>query len=166
MSLGRRQAIIWTNGGILFIGPLRAHFSETLIRTRTLSFKGIHLKESVVWKMAAISSPPQFVPQEVIYAIMNIPLGAIQLAHHALRPAQVVIMQTEISYVFYRTIICVWFKFHRRLFLRRKGTRYHLWRCKCPGNINGIFFSQTKRTAIHWRVYVSPGLKAQNASIH
>ena len=29
--------------------------------------------------MAAISSQPQFGPQEVIYAIMNIPLRAIQL---------------------------------------------------------------------------------------
>ena len=31
LSPGRRQAIIWTNAGILLIGPLRANFSEILI---------------------------------------------------------------------------------------------------------------------------------------
>ena len=28
LSPGRRQAIIWTNAGILLIGPLRTNFSE------------------------------------------------------------------------------------------------------------------------------------------
>ena len=27
----QRQAIIWTNAGILLIGPLRINFSETLV---------------------------------------------------------------------------------------------------------------------------------------
>ena len=31
LSPGRRQAIIWTNAGILLIGPLRTKFSEILI---------------------------------------------------------------------------------------------------------------------------------------
>ena len=31
LSPGRRQAIIWTNDGILLIGPLGTKFSETLI---------------------------------------------------------------------------------------------------------------------------------------
>ena len=31
LSPGRRQAIIWTNAGILLIGPLRTNFSEILI---------------------------------------------------------------------------------------------------------------------------------------
>ena len=30
-SPGRRQAIIWTNAGILLIGPLGINFSEILI---------------------------------------------------------------------------------------------------------------------------------------
>ena len=31
LSPGRRQAIIWTNDGILLIGPLGTNFSEILI---------------------------------------------------------------------------------------------------------------------------------------
>ena len=31
LSPGRRQAIIWTNAGVSFIGPLGTNFSETLI---------------------------------------------------------------------------------------------------------------------------------------
>ena len=31
LSPGRRRTIIWTNGGILSIGPLKTNFSEILI---------------------------------------------------------------------------------------------------------------------------------------
>ena len=44
LSPGRRQAIIWTNAGILFIGPLGANFSEILIEVQTFSLKEIRLK--------------------------------------------------------------------------------------------------------------------------
>ena len=44
LSPGRRQAIIWTNAGILLIGPLGTNFSETLIRIQTFSFKKMHSK--------------------------------------------------------------------------------------------------------------------------
>ena len=43
---GRRQAIIWTNAGILLIGPLGTNFNETLIEVHTFSFKKIHLNMS------------------------------------------------------------------------------------------------------------------------
>ena len=46
LSPGRRQAITWTNVGILLIGPLWTHFSEMLIEIHTFSFKKIHLKMS------------------------------------------------------------------------------------------------------------------------
>ena len=45
-SPGRRQAIIWTNAGILLIGPWGTNFSEILIGIHTFSFKKIHLKMS------------------------------------------------------------------------------------------------------------------------
>ena len=32
LSPGRRQAIIWTNAGILLIGPMEINFSETVSR--------------------------------------------------------------------------------------------------------------------------------------
>ena len=46
LSPGRRQAIIWTNAGILLIGPLGTNFSENLIRIQTSSFNKMHLKMS------------------------------------------------------------------------------------------------------------------------
>ena len=46
LSPGRRQAIIWTNDGILLIGPLGTNFSEILIAIYTFSFKKMHLKKS------------------------------------------------------------------------------------------------------------------------
>ena len=42
LSPGRRQAIIWTNVGILSIGPLGTHCSEILIKIIILSFKKMH----------------------------------------------------------------------------------------------------------------------------
>ena len=41
-----RQAIIWTNVGILLIGPLGTNFSEILIEIQTFSLKNIRLKMS------------------------------------------------------------------------------------------------------------------------
>ena len=46
LSPGRRQAIIWTNVGILLIRPLGTNFSEILIEIYTFSFKKMHLKIS------------------------------------------------------------------------------------------------------------------------
>ena len=43
---GRRQAIIWTNAGILLIEPLGKNFSEILIEILTFSIKKIRLKVS------------------------------------------------------------------------------------------------------------------------
>ena len=46
MSPGRRQAIIWTNAGVLLIGRLGTNFNEILIEIHIISFKKIHLKIS------------------------------------------------------------------------------------------------------------------------
>ena len=51
LSPGRRQAIIWTNAGILLIGTLGRNFSEILIEIRIFSFKKVGLKvSSVKWR--------------------------------------------------------------------------------------------------------------------
>ena len=50
LSPGRRQAIIWTNAGILVIRPFGTNFSEILIKIHTFSFKKIHLKMSSKWR--------------------------------------------------------------------------------------------------------------------
>ena len=46
LSPGRRQAIIWTNAGILLIGPLGTNFVESSRAIHTFSFKKICLKMS------------------------------------------------------------------------------------------------------------------------
>ena len=46
LSPGRRQAIVWTNAGILLIRPLGTNFSEILIGIQTFSFKKMCLKMS------------------------------------------------------------------------------------------------------------------------
>ena len=46
LSPGRRQAIIWTNAGILLIWHLRTNFSEILIEIGTFSYTKMHLKMS------------------------------------------------------------------------------------------------------------------------
>ena len=51
-SPGRRQAIIWTNAGILLIGPLGINFSEIWIETNAVSFNKMHLKmSSAKWRI-------------------------------------------------------------------------------------------------------------------
>ena len=50
-SPGRRRAIIWTNAGLLLIGPLRTNFSEILFEMHTFLFKTMHLNlSSEKWK--------------------------------------------------------------------------------------------------------------------
>ena len=56
----RRQAIIWTDAGILLIGRLETNFNEILIKIHTFSFKKKSF-ENVVWKIASILSQPQCV---------------------------------------------------------------------------------------------------------
>ena len=48
LSPDRRQAIIWTNAGLLLFGPLGTNFSEILIEILTFSFKKMRLKVSSV----------------------------------------------------------------------------------------------------------------------
>ena len=50
LSPGRRQAIIWTNDGILLIGPLETNFSEISIKILTFSFTKMRLKVSAKWR--------------------------------------------------------------------------------------------------------------------
>ena len=52
LSPGQRQAIIWTNAGILLIGPLEINFSEILIDINIFSFNKMHLKMSYAkWRL-------------------------------------------------------------------------------------------------------------------
>ena len=51
LSPWRRQAFIWTNGGILWIGSLGTKFNEILIKIQIFSFIKMHLKmSSAQWR--------------------------------------------------------------------------------------------------------------------
>ena len=51
LSPGRRQAIIWTNAGILLIRTLGTNFSEILGEIHSFSYSKIHLKmSSAKWR--------------------------------------------------------------------------------------------------------------------
>ena len=51
LSPGRRQTIIWTDAGILLIGPLGTNFSENSIEILTFSFTKMRLKvSSAKWR--------------------------------------------------------------------------------------------------------------------
>ena len=52
LSPGRRQAIIWTNAGILLIRTLGTNFSEILGEIHSFSFSEMHLKmSSAKWRL-------------------------------------------------------------------------------------------------------------------
>ena len=51
LSPGLHQAIIWTNAGILLIGPLEINFNEILIEINKFSFKKMYLKTSAKWRL-------------------------------------------------------------------------------------------------------------------
>ena len=63
LSPDRCQAIIWTNGGILLIGPLGTNCCEMLIIIHTFSFKKMQLK--MLWEMEEILSRSQRVKHTV-----------------------------------------------------------------------------------------------------
>ena len=64
LSPARRQAIIWTNGGILLIGPLGTNFSEILIRIQNI-FIHENALQNVVCEMASILSLPQCIKVDI-----------------------------------------------------------------------------------------------------
>ena len=56
LSPDRRQAIIWTNAGLLLIEPLGTTFSEILIELLTFSFKKMRSKvSSAKWRPFCLS---------------------------------------------------------------------------------------------------------------
>ena len=55
LSPGRRQAIIWTNVGLLSIGPLRTYFSENLIKIQQFPLNKMHMKmSSAKWRLSCL----------------------------------------------------------------------------------------------------------------
>ena len=76
LSPHRRQAIIWTNAGILLIWPLEKIMWN--FNPNSYIFIQENAFENVVWKMAAILSQPQRVP----WSVKNNPSEAQQETSH------------------------------------------------------------------------------------
>ena len=73
LSTRRRQAIIWTNAGILLIGPLGTNFIEILIGIQTFSFKKMHFKMlSAKWHPFCLGLNVLNMLIKVIYLVSNI----------------------------------------------------------------------------------------------
>ena len=64
LSPGRRQAIIWTNAGILLIGPLGTNFSDNSIKILAFSFTKNAI-ERVVCEIRAILFRPLYVKNKL-----------------------------------------------------------------------------------------------------
>ena len=64
LSPGRRQAIIWSNAGILLIGPFGTNFRDILIEIHIYFFREDAL-EIVVRKLVTILSRPQCVKHPI-----------------------------------------------------------------------------------------------------
>ena len=78
LSPGRRQAIIWTNAGILLIGPLGTNFSEISIGIQIFSFKKMHLKmSSAKWRLFSLGLN-EFKRKKYTY-LWNIPVKPFSL---------------------------------------------------------------------------------------
>ena len=80
LSPGRRQAIIWTNAGILLIGPLGTKFNEILIEFHTFSLKKMRLKvSSAKWR-------PFYLGLNVLKEIIE---GTFQQCHMSAMASQI-----------------------------------------------------------------------------
>ena len=72
LSPGRRQAIIWTNAGILSIGPLGTNFNEISNGIQTFSFKKMHFKmSSAKWRAFCLGLNGLMGSQCITYQLMN-----------------------------------------------------------------------------------------------
>ena len=75
LSPGRRQAIIWTNDGLLLIGPLGTNFSEISIEILAFSFKKMRLKvSSAKWRLFRFGLN--------VLRIVNLPVDGLASTNH------------------------------------------------------------------------------------
>ena len=75
LSPWRRQAIIWTNGAVLLIGPLGTNFSQILIEMSICSFTKMHLEmPSGKWRpfclgLNVLNHPPQTIRPRMVSSL-------------------------------------------------------------------------------------------------
>ena len=136
LSPGRRQVIIWTNAGILLIGPLETHVIDILIGIQTFPFKKMHLKmSSAKWRLFCLG-----------LNLLNISISITWISHMAgtrelklyygsslsvitLRPRQngCQFADDVLKCIFFNEIFEFWLKFHWILFLRVQLAIFQHW---------------------------------------
>ena len=141
LSPVRCQAVIWTNAGILLIGPLETNFSAILIG---ISNVFIHENpfENVVWEMATIlswpqcvkihcrSAKPKYFPPYKTMELNYLFMPYLQCATiNTLRPRKMAaIFQTTFWNAFSSMKMYeFWLKFHWNLFLGVQLAIFHHW---------------------------------------
>ena len=105
LSPGRRQAIIWTNAGILLMGPLGTNFSEILVGIETF-FVQKNALESVNCVIASILSRPQWFNISWSRQSLKFPL---ELQHHCETPAMIPLPQRSLWHNKHWTVALCWF---------------------------------------------------------
>ena len=132
LSPGRRQAIIWTNEGLLLIGPPGTTFSEIVIEIHTFSFTKMHFKmSSVKWR--------QFVSASMcLECAITIPKASfIEKNYNILRDniisnPRILNKMSDISQripsdaFHWNKIIFSWFEFHRNMLLRVQNDNFQV----------------------------------------
>ena len=110
LSPGRCQAIIWTNAGVLLIGPLGTNFSEISIEIHIFSFRKMPLKMSLGnWQPSCLSLN--------VLSFWTITWSSVDLTDLPL-DKMAAISQTMFSDAFlWMTSFVFWVKFHWSLFL-------------------------------------------------
>ena len=105
LSPDRRQAFIWTNAGLLLIGPLWTNSSETLIEILTFSFKKMR------WKVSSAKQRPFCLGLNVLMTINKWdPEQRLQVKQHRLQPNLVAGCQSHSSlqYILPRWLKRIW----------------------------------------------------------
>ena len=108
LSPGRRQAIIWTDAGILLIGPFETNFSEIWIGIQTFSLKKIHLKmSSVKWRLFCLG----------LNVLKSMHVSAPwQLIYYMVHDESKRILPTDSLYVRIKRTLCFWWNNYRSTF--------------------------------------------------
>ena len=141
---GRHQAIIWTNAGILLIGPLGTNLNEILIEIVTFPFMKMHLKmSSAKWRPFCLGLNVLTRQQSVWWNQIHYhPYGrAVMLSHHNNAPQC------------YRTITVAWYNGGMARQLWWKITlrlNCHFEKCHLIHKKSYIFDNNTNLENIMW----------------
>ena len=120
LSPGRRQSTIWTNAGLLLIGPLGTNFNEILINIHTFSSKKMHLKwSSRKWRPFCLGlnvwndQPPflieWFSKRWCCFTTADVINFLYHLCVHTLHPCNTsdsIIDSFEANWVYFMTYLC------------------------------------------------------------